>query len=118
MLDAQIFFEYLKKELGITRWVSEIYLFWKSLPAVRKILGGDFFHKFEFNEFFFPASNFLTQKYINMDFKKDKRLLPCGAFSFFRRFPAIPRFSAEIAPADRPRKAVSAKKKAVNIGEL
>ena len=53
-----------------------------------------------------------------MDFKKDKRLLPCGAFSFFRRFPAIPRFSAEIAPADRPRKAVSAKKKAVNIGEL
>ena len=43
MLDAQIFFEYLKKELGITRWVSEIYHFWKSLPAVRKILGGDFF---------------------------------------------------------------------------
>lgn len=27
LLDAQIFFEYLKKELGITLWVSEIYHF-------------------------------------------------------------------------------------------
>ena len=62
LLDARILIEYLKKELGITTWVSEIYHFWKSLPAVRKILGGDFFYKFEFNEFFFPASNFFMKK--------------------------------------------------------